>query len=238
MNNLFLNYMSNRLIADYEKESVHEHKTELGPVITIARDTGCAASVISKKLYDTIQSTYYMDKLNPGPWQILDKEVLHIAAHTLEVNPNELIYAFKGIEKTAIHEVLDSLSSKYYHSDRKIKRTIVSVIRGIAERGHVIFIGRGTVAVTRDMEYSLHVRLIAPLDWRINQFAARYNMTRDKAAAFIKESDLRRTKLIECFGGKNENHQYDVIYNTATLSQDEIADQIFALAKYKGFFKE
>jgi len=237
MNDLFLNYMSNRLIADYEKDRVQEHKTVPGPVITIARDTGCAASVISKKLYDKIQSTYYKDKLNPGPWQILDKEVIKIAAHTLEVNPYELSYAFKGIEKTAIHEVLDSLSSKYYHSDRKIKRTIVSVIREIAERGHVIFIGRGTVAVTRDMEYSLHVRLIAPLDWRIIQFAARYNMTHDKASAFIKESDLRRTKLIECFGGKNENNQYDVIYNTATLSQDEISDQIFALAKYKGFFK-
>jgi cytidylate kinase len=237
MNDLFLKYMSNRLIAKYEKDLIHAHKSELGPVITISRETGCAASVISKKLYDKIQTTYYPDKLKPGPWQILDKEVLHIAAHTLEVNPFELNYAFKGIEKTAIHEVLDSLSSRYYHSDRKVKRTIVNVIRDIAERGHVIFIGRGTVAVTRDMENSLHVRLVAPLDWRISQFANRYNMTPAKAAAFIKESDVRRTKLIECFGGKNDNTLFDVIYNTATLSQNEIAELIFALAKDKGFFK-
>src|ERR1035437_6461336 len=237
MNDLFLNYMSKRLIAEYEKDPVHEHKMEPGPVITISRDTGCAASVISKKLYDKIQSTYYKDKLNPGPWQILDKEVLHIAARTLEVNPHELNYVFKGIEKSAIHEVLVSLSSKYYHSDLKVRHTVINVIRGIAERGHIIFIGRGAVGVTRNIENSLHVRLVAPLDWRIDQFAARYNMTHDKAAAFIKESDPRRTKLIECFGGKNENTQYDVIYNTATLSQDEIAAQIFALAKYKGFFK-
>jgi cytidylate kinase len=237
MNDLFLNYMSKRLIAEYEKDPIHAHKTELGPVITISRETGCAASVISKKLYDKIQTAYYPDKLKPGPWQILDKEVLHLAAQTLEVNPYELNYAFKGIEKTAIHEVLDSLSSRYYHSDRKVKRTIVSVIRDIAERGHVIFIGRGTVAVTRDMKNALHLRLEAPLDRRISQFAARYNMTPAKAAAFIKESDVRRSKLIECFGGKDNNTLFDVIYNTATLSPDEIADQIFALAKYKGFFK-
>jgi cytidylate kinase len=237
MNDLFLKYMSNRLIDEYEKDPIHAHQSELGPVITISRETGCAASVISKKLYDRIQTVYYPDKLKPGPWQILDKEVLHIAAQTLEVNPYELNYAFKGIEKSAIHEVLNSLSSKYYHSDRKVKRTIVNVIRDIAERGHVIFIGRGTVAVTRDMENSLHIRLVAPLDWRIHQFANRYNMTLDKAAAFIKDSDARRTKLIECFGGKNETTQFDVIYNTAFLSQDEIANQMFALAKYKGFFK-
>jgi cytidylate kinase len=237
MNDLFLKYMSNRLIAKYEKDPIHAHQSELGPVITISRETGCAASVISKKLYDRIQTTYYPDKLKPGPWQILDKEVLQIAAQTLEVNPYELNYAFKGIEKSAIHEVLNSLSSKYYHSDRKVKRTIVNVIRDIAERGHVIFIGRGTVAVTRDMGNSLHIRLVAPLDWRIHQFANRYNMSHDKAAAFIKDSDVRRTKLIECFGGNDENNQFDVIYNTATLSQDEIANQIFALAKYKGFFK-
>ena len=237
MNDLFLKYMSDRLIAEYEQDLVSGHKTGPGPVITISRETGCAASVISKRIYDKIQSVYFPDKLKPGPWQIIDKEVLHIAAKTLEVNPYELNYAFKGIEKSAVHEVLNSLSSKYYHSDRKVKRTIIDIMRNIAERGHVIFIGRGSVAITRDIEDSLHVRLVAPLDWRINQFADRYNMTHDKASAFIKDTDARRIKLIECFGGKNDPTLYDVIYNTATLSQDEIADQIFALAKYKGFFK-
>ena len=97
MNDLFLKYMSDRLIAEYEKYPLHNHKTEPGPVITIARETGCAASVISKKIYDKIQTTYFPDKLKPGPWQILDKEILHIAAQTLEVNPYELNYAFKWI---------------------------------------------------------------------------------------------------------------------------------------------
>ena len=237
MNDLFLNYMSNRLIEGYEKNSLLDQKSEPGPVITISRDTGCGASVISKKLYDKIKLNFYKDKSNPGPWQIIDKEVLHLAAKRLEVNPLEINYIFKGIEKTLLTEVLESLSSKYYHNDRQVKRIIINVIRGIAERGHVIFLGRGTVGVTKNMKNALQIRLVAPLDWRIKQTSVRFNLTQAKAEEFVKESDQRRIKLIECFGGKFDDSMFDVIYNSATLTQDEIVDQIIALAKHKGFFK-
>jgi len=237
MNDLFLNYMSNRLLAGYEKNNVPGQKTSPGPVITISRDTGCGASAISKKLYEKIQQNFFKDKANPGPWQVIDREVLHIAAKALEVNPIELNYVFKGVEKTILTEVLESLSSKYYHNDRQVKRIIHNVIRGIAESGHVIFLGRGSVAITRDILNAIHIRLIAPMDWRIKQVSARLNMPEKKAEDYIKESDIRRIKLIESFGGKFDSVIFDVIYNTASLTEEEIVDQIFALAKLKGFFK-
>lgn len=237
MKDLFLKYMSDRFIAEYEQDRVQEKKSEPGPVITISRDSGCSATAISRLLYDQIQLKFYNDKQNPGPWKLIDKEVLHIAAQTLEINPYELNYVFKDVEKAAISEVLESLSSKYYHSDRQIKRIIFNVVRGMAERGHIIFLGRGSVALTRNMRNSLHVRFVAPLDWRINQIATRFNLTTAKAAIFVNESDERRSKLIECFGGKYDYTLFDVTYNTATLTHEEIVDQIFGLAKHKGFFK-
>lgn len=229
--------MSNRLIAEYEKDRIQIPKSEPGPVITISRDTGCSASVITKLLYDQIQLRYYNNKENPGQWKLIDKEVIHIAAQTLQVNPYELNYVFKGIEKNALTEVLESLSSKYYHSDRKVKRIIFNIIRGMAERGHIIFLGRGAAAITRNMQNSLHIRFVAPLDWRIKQVASRFNMTAEKAATFVQESDERRTKLIECFGEKNDTSLFDAIYNTSRLTHEEIVDQILILAKQKGFFK-
>jgi cytidylate kinase len=237
MSDLFLKYMSGRLIAEYEKDRIQNQKREQGPVITISRDTGCSGYTISKLLYEQIQNSFYKDKQNPGPWKLVDKEVLHIAAQTLNVNPYEINYVFEDVEKKAFSEVLESLSSKYYHSDRKVKRIIVNVIRGMAERGHVIFLGRGSVAITRDMKNSLHVRLVAPLDWRIKQVANHLNIPIDQAAKKVKESDERRTKLIECFDGKFDYTLFDVSYNTATLSHQEIVDQIFDLATHKGFFK-
>lgn len=237
MKDLFLKYMSDRFITEYGQDRVQEKKSESGPVITISRDTGCYASVISKLLYDQIQLKFYNDKLNPGPWKLIDKEVLHITAQKLKISPYELNYVFKDVEKAALSEVLESLSSKYYHSDRKIKRIVTNVILGMAEQGHIIFLGRGSVAVTRNMKNSLHIRLVAPLDWRINQVASRFNLTIGKAATFVNESDERRTKLIECFGGKYDSTLFDVTYNTATLTHEEIVDQIFGLAKHKGFFK-
>lgn len=237
MNDLFLNYMSNRFLTKEGKNNVPGQKTTPGPVITISRETGCGGTAISKKLYEKILQNFFKEKANPGPWQVIDKEVLHIAAKALEVNPIELNYVFKGVEKTILTEALESLSLKYYHNDRQVKRIIHNVIRGIAESGHVIFLGRGSVAVTRDMQNALHVRLIAPLDWRIKQVSARLNMPAKKAEEYIKESDIRRIKLIENFGGKFDSAMFDVIYNTGTLTEEEVVDQIFTLAKLKGFFK-
>jgi cytidylate kinase len=236
MNDLFLKYMSNRFITEYEKDLNKQQKSGPGPVITISRETGCSGSVITKMLYDKIQSSFYNDKLNSGSWKLMDKEVLQLAAKTLEIDPCELNYVFKHVERKAIAEMISSLSSKYYHSDRKIKLTIINVIRGMAERGNIIFLGRGFVSVTRNIKNSLHVRLIAPLDWRIKQVVELKNISPKEAEALIMETDARRIKLVECFGGKNDNTMFDVIYNAATLTREEIVDQIFTLANNKGFF--
>ncbi|MDP4292297.1 MAG: hypothetical protein Q8908_14550, partial [Bacteroidota bacterium] len=125
MNDLFLKYMSNRFISEYDKDFAQRGKSEPGPVITFSRETGCSASLICKKLYDQIQANFYKDSMNPGPWRLMDKEVLQMAAKTLEINPLELNYVYTHVERKAIAEMVSSLSSKYYYSDRKIKLTII-----------------------------------------------------------------------------------------------------------------
>ena len=87
------------------------------------------------------------------------------------------------------------------------------------------------------MKNSLHIRFVAPLDWRIKTSCKSFNMAAEKAATFVQESDERRTKLIECFGEKNDTSLFDAIYNTSRLTHEEIVDQILILAKQKGFFK-
>ena len=50
----------------------------------------------------------------------------------------------------------------YYKSDLKIRTTIAKVIRKFANEGNAIIVGRGGVAITRDIPLSLHIFLEAP----------------------------------------------------------------------------
>ncbi len=236
MNNLFLNYMADRLVHLQTQDN--QVNSEPGPVITISRETGCSAREVSKLLYERIVTEFYQGNSDSCPWKLINKEILQEAASKLlGLSPSELAYVFREVDKGTVSEVLEALSTKYYHSDRKKKKIIINVIKNMAESGNVIFLGRGSVAVTRKMKNSFHIKLMAPLEWRIEEVMTRFNYTKEKAISFIDESDKQRVKLIECFGGNSSYSLFDATYNTSTLTHDEIVDQVMNLAKHRGFFK-
>jgi cytidylate kinase len=236
MADLFLKYMTDRLVQQHSQGN--QHKSESGPVITISRETGCSAREISQLLYEKIVNGFFNGNPNSCPWRLINKDILQdSASKQLGLLPSELDYIFKEVEKGTISEILDALSTKYYHSDRKKKKIIINVIKAMAEQGNIIFLGRGSVAVTRKMKNSFHVKLMAPLDWRIEQVMARFNYTKAKATAFVDESDKQRIKLIECFGGNSNYSLFDATFNTSTLTHDEMVDHILVLAMHRGFFQ-
>jgi cytidylate kinase len=236
MADLFLKYMTDRLVQHHSQDN--QFKSEPGPVITISRETGCSAREISQLLYEKIVTEFFQGKPDSCPWRLINKDILqNSASKLLGLLPSELDYVFKEVERGTISEILDALSTKYYHSDRKKKKIIINVIKSMAEQGNIIFLGRGSVAVTRKMKHSFHIKLMAPLEWRIEQVMSRFNYTKEKATAFVDETDKQRAKLIECFGGNASYSLFDATFNTATLTHEEIVDQILTLALHRGFFQ-
>jgi cytidylate kinase len=236
MKDLFLKYMTDRLVQLHTQDNLI--KSASGPVITISRETGCSAREISQLLYEKIVNGFFDGNCNSCPWRLINKDILQqSASKLLGLQPSKLDYVFREVEKGTISEILEALSTKYYHSDRKKKKIVISVIKAMAEQGNIIFLGRGSVAVTRKLKNSFHIKLMAPLDWRIEQVMTRFNYTREKAIVFVDESDKQRAKLIECFGGNADYSLFDATFNTATLTHDEIVDQILVLAMHRGFFQ-
>jgi cytidylate kinase len=170
------------------------------------------------------------------PWRWINKEILAESAKELNLDPEDIKYVFKYEKKTLFDDILSSQSKKYYKSDRKIRSTIAKVIRNISSEGNVIIIGRGGVAVTREIERSLHVMLEAPINWRAARIAQKYCMTEKEAAKYAVNIDKKRREFREDFHGKETDYtRFDVIFNTMTLSVDEIAESIISLMKTRNF---
>ena len=147
-----------------------------GPVITISRESACPAKKVAARLVTQLNSIK-----SPGakkiPWRWIDKEILSESARELDLDPKEIEYIFKFEKKNFFDDILSSQSRKYYKSDRAIRKTVAGVIRNIASEGNVIIIGRAGVAITREMERSLHIMLEAPLNWRVERNAQLFCMT-------------------------------------------------------------
>jgi len=228
MGNILLKYLEERYKNDREKTEF----TEVGPVVTISREFGCPAKMIAKKISESL------DELHAGKekqeWKIVTKEILENAAKELGLEPEKIEYVFKNEKRGAIDDILNALSYKYYKSDRKIKKTLKEVVLSIGEEGNAIIVGRCGATITRGIPKSLHVRLIAPLSWRVPGIKERHKISYYEAEKLAVDNDKRRTKLRDDFAGKKiGDYDYDLILNAKTLSVEEIVGLVITTMKMK-----
>jgi cytidylate kinase len=223
-----LKYMSER----YQKEM--ENTKQPGPVLTISRQFGCPAKPIAKQLAKKLT-----DKLNKKgqdkEWRVISKEILFEAAKELELDPSNIKYVFDYKKKGILDDILSAHLNKYYKSDRKIRNTVAKVIRNISYDGHAIIIGRGGVAITKDIPKSLHVNLEAPLEWRSIRIAEKEEMSQEDARKLAIDIDKKRQEFRDYFQGKNTDYtRFDISFNCMTLTVDEIVNSIVEMIMQRG----
>jgi len=213
-------------------ESISEQKFE-GPVVTIARQFGCPAKSVAAKLVSRL-TEIKSKKAKKMDWRFINKEILHESAKLLDVDPEEIQYVFRYETRSVFADIISSYSRKYYKSDRKIRNTIARVIRNIASEGNVVIVGRGGVAITRDIQKSLHIKLEAPIDWRALRVSEKYCLSIEEATKYANDVDRKRALFRDYFHGTGSDYtRFDMIFNSMTLSMDEIVESTINMMKLK-----
>jgi len=204
-----------------------------GPVITISRHYGCSAKEFASLLGDKLNELH-TNKNDKTEWTWINKEIFVKTAKELNLKESRILHVFEGQKKGLIDSIILSSTEKYYTSDTAIMKKIIEVIRSFAEHGHIIIIGLGSVAITRDIEKSLHVRLEAPFKWRVENAAQKYGLSISETEKITKETDLKRDALRKMYTPKSEPDElFDVTYNISTLNKEEVVDSIICILKRK-----
>jgi cytidylate kinase len=214
----------NRRLAVIEKEKT---KKEPGPFVTISRETGCGGNEIAELLIRQLNS----DKTH---WSLVNKEIISQAARNLKVDIKRVAEVIDSKERTTMNEIVDALSYRYYKNDRIVRKKVAEILRFDAQKGYVVIVGRGGVSVTRDIEKGLHIKLEAPVSWRVKSIMERKMMTLSEAEKFVEETDQKRIHLLEQLSNKkNEEIYFDLHLNCMTFSKDEIVKMIINAMKIK-----
>ena len=209
-----------------EREKERERsKVSKAVVVTISREFGCPAKPITKELVSLINST------SKQKWTYLSKEILGKSATELGIPPSEIKYFFKYHEQGIIDGILNTIS-KFYISDRKIYSAIEKAIKSIGNQGNVVIVGRGGAAICHNFSKALHIRLIAPLNWRVEKVMEYYNIGKKQAIEFIHDYDSKREKFMSHFWKEGLTPSlFDVTYNCESFSKREIVQSIFHIMK-------
>lgn len=221
--NLFEKYFS-EILSEKQPPQV-----ATGPFISISRDFGCLANPIAKKLAAELTRRNRAKGID-REWKWLNKQILEESAKALNVSPSKIKYIFQSQRKTMIDEIVGALSTRYYKSDKKIRNTIIEVIRTIARSGDVIIVGRGGVAFAKDNPDSVHIKLTAPIEWRVKQIQRNYNKTDSEALMYVLDVDQERKFLVDSFMGyETDMSIFDMVFNRSTMSEEEIVSIILNL---------
>ncbi|MBI3192738.1 MAG: cytidylate kinase-like family protein [Pedosphaera parvula] len=203
----------------------HEHyrrEAEPRPIVTLSRQTGSGAMIIAGILAD------YLQEHCPGHagWTVFDKDLIGkvFEEHHL---PKQLSKFMPEDRISAIQDMLEELLGLHPPSWIVLRQTTETVLH-LAELGHVILVGRAANIITRSRKDAFHVRLVAPLEKRIEQMLAYGNPSREAALEFIKKEDSGRKRYVRDYFQADVDDPlfYDLVINTAGFKREEIAAMI------------
>ncbi|HUX55496.1 MAG TPA: cytidylate kinase-like family protein [Bacteroidales bacterium] len=222
----FFDYFDGR----YRESILNKPPADDGPVITISRLTGCDARQVAALLVDDLNHKYGTKK-----WRWVDKDIIYAIAKDLNTETQRVENFYKGIELSNISEMIMAFSGGFV-SDLRVKKAIKDVVLAMCKEGHVILVGRGGVSISNEIADALHIRLIAPFYWRVENVMKKKEMEIGAAEEYVVDTDEKRFNLIRAFLDKkplNIDYMFDSTINRKSFTIKEIVELIIIMYEKK-----
>jgi cytidylate kinase len=180
-----------------------------GPVITVSRERGSRGSYLAKKL---------AEKLN---YQLVHREIIDYMAKDTGVR-RKLIESLDEKVESDIELWVEGLLKGRYLGKSDYLYHLVKLILTIAQHGETVIVGRGANLIL-GLNRGFHVRVVAPLEKRIENLIAYKHFSAAEARKAIEHGDKEKKEFVRTFFGKNidDPSAYDLILNTANFEIKE-----------------
>lgn len=205
----------------------YHQKQEYEPwFITISREYGCDGHNLVAELLKKLN-----EEEDRHPWYNFDRESLLKMSDPEEINEDVLALLeeyghseFQGY----LQEAVFGQKSRY-----QVIRKMANIMRAMARRGNVILLGCGAAVLTKDFPLHLSVRINAPLEWRIHNYAKRHGCDKLKAEEMVRKHSDQRSAFLETYLAEpiDNPHLYDLVLNNATLPTELMADLVIKTLK-------
>ncbi len=214
----------------------HSHEGEagrrgtVGPCITISREAGAGSGLIAEKLINLLSP---LSQNENAPWAVFDKNLIEKVLEDLHL-PKQIAKFLGEEKKSLLTQTMNEMLGvhppllKLYHKETE-------TILHLAHIGNCVIIGRGANIITASLNNAFHVRLVAPLDFRIKSVQEFYGNSKNDAVDFVKKEDAKRNAFIKEHFNKNAEDPllYHAVINTGLFTLDEVAQLIAGSVRIK-----
>lgn len=191
------------------------------PVVTISREAGAGALSVARLL------TVHLDRRNreihAPSWTVFDRNIVQkvVDEHKLPETAKEFIhedtiFVFKDVveEQLGLHPLNWTL----------VQHTSNTILH-LARLGNAILVGRGSNIIAAGIPEAVHVRLVAPLEKRIEHVGEFFDLTPKKAAEYVRKKDRARRRYLKRYFNVaiDDPLGYDLVINTGRVSFEDAA---------------
>lgn len=199
----------------------------VGPCVLVSREIGSGGSQIASRVAQRLG------------WPVLDKQIVDKLASQYGT-PRVVLDAVDEKKVGWLLDMFNGWIEGHGFSQLSYVNRLGRLFNTVAKRGNVVIVGRGAkFLLPKTAGFS--VRIVAPLDFRVEQVILRQGVSAAKARALIEQSDRDRQAFIETFFHHNvaDPHDHDLVVNIKQLSQDDAVNLIVSAAhswlKRRGF---
>jgi cytidylate kinase len=202
----------------------HSIPLEKHPFVTLSREFGCEAVPAAVRLAEILNERWHPIL----PWVAYDREVLDRVARELHLQ-REIVESMDDTRRGEMAELFDAILNRKV-DETLLFRKLAEVVRSLAAHGHSVIVGRGGYLITHDLTAGLHVRLVAPHEWRVHKLAAERNLTVREAGKIVAEGERRRDNFMSTFFVQDplRPFRYDLIIDNSRLNPAQAAETIYA----------
>jgi cytidylate kinase len=121
-------------------------------------------------------------------------------------------------------------------SDLRVKKAIKDVVLTMCKEGFLVLVGRAGVSIAQEIKDALHIRLVAPFYWRVENVMKKKTIDIEAAEEFVIDTDEKRYNLILTFLDKkplNIDFLFDATINRNSFTINETADLIAEMYEKK-----
>lgn len=197
-----------------------------GLTLAISREAGARGTSIARKVGEQLG------------WQVFDQETIDYLLVD-ETGRAQLLADVPDGARAWADAYLTRLQFDGLVNPDAETVALMRVILAVAARGDAVIVGRGAGFVL-PVESTIHTRIIAPFDARVNFFAQTHRMTREEATQEVRARDDRRAKFLAWAIRRDPTNlaAYDVVVNSTRLGVEGAALLVGWAVRTKQMFAE
>lgn len=202
-------------IKNWQLSQAERRKKKVpAPVITISREPGSGGRLLAQE----IAREHALD--------LFHQEVLHKMAASAKVNATLLETLDERALNTLENWIASLVHERHLWPDQYLQH-LMKVIGIIGKHGGAVVVGRGANYILPP-ENRFRVRVVAPLEVRIDHVARNFDVSRDEARKRVIRTESDRRAFIRKYFNADisEPTQYDLVINTENISIERAAKTV------------